>query len=485
MNRVDKFIDAELKEILEEREKKLPSKIITVSAGTTSSGLGDERNLREFLLADTIVEYFREKGKNVFFYLFDDSFDPLTHSKLKVGVKKDKELIKKFEKYYGTPIKLIPDPYKCHRSYSTHFQEQIIERFHNLGIFPTVIDAWSLYQNGQYDFAKEIIFKNYSNIPKILKEHFPKYTMRQIFWVLCPKCKKIDNTKILKVEKGQVLGQCDKCHKKIKASFKTIKGKFSWKIDSAIRWNLFKPDFEPYLDAYLDPVMGSYLITKVFSEEFFGGFSPEPIRIGKVHLDKEMSFSILPTCPRPVMDNLLLANRIRDIVISEKRVINAAKNTFIDGDLSYFDYVRIRLPYDINDFTTARLNDKNTISLINFGSEFSKKFLNKNLQPQIPSIEKLKEIEQKLKKLHIIPLINWIIEYKVDHSNSGHEKFLKALNMYLNNHKISRAELFPFIHRILSVEKSIPLSKLFFFSPIGFLHDFLTILLLDVERQRV
>ena len=67
MNRVDKFIDAELKEILEEREKKLPSKIITVSAGTTSSGVGDERNLREFLLADTIVKYLREKGRNVFF----------------------------------------------------------------------------------------------------------------------------------------------------------------------------------------------------------------------------------------------------------------------------------------------------------------------------------------------------------------------------------------------------------------------------------
>src|SRR3972149_11013991 len=214
MSRVEKFIDRKLKEILDKREKEVPYKIITVSAGTTSSGLGDERNLREFLLADTIVEYFREKGKNVFFYLFDDSFDPLTQPKLKVGVKKDGELIKKFEKYYGTPIKLIPDPYKCHSNYSAHFQEQILERFHNLGIFPTVIDAWSLYQNGQYDSAKEIIFKNYSNIPKILKKHFPNYTMKQIFWILCPHCKKIDNTKILKVEQGIVLARCDKCHKR-------------------------------------------------------------------------------------------------------------------------------------------------------------------------------------------------------------------------------------------------------------------------------
>ena len=171
-------------------------------------------------------------------------------------------------------------------------------------------------------------------------------------------------------------------------------------------------------------------------------------------------------------------------MISEKRVISAAKNTLIEGDLSYYDYVRIRLPYDTVDFATGRLNDENTISLINFGREFSKKFLNRNLQLQLPSAQKLKDIEQKLKKQHIIPLINWIIEYKLEHSNSGHDKFLKALNNYLSGHKISRPNLFPFIHQILSVEKSIPLSKLFFFSPIGFLHDFLTILSEDVRKNK-
>src|SRR3989338_9758726 len=139
----DKFISRELIDTLAEREKKVPYKIITVSAGTTSSGLGDERNLREFLLADTIVKYLKEKGKNVFFYLFDDSFDPLTYPKLKIGVNKDRELIKKFEKYYGTPIKLIPDPYECHNNYSIHFQEEIVTRLHNLEIFPTLIDVWS------------------------------------------------------------------------------------------------------------------------------------------------------------------------------------------------------------------------------------------------------------------------------------------------------------------------------------------------------
>lgn len=481
---IDKIIDKELIEVLEEREKKMPSKIITVSAGTTSSGLGDERNLREFLLADNIVKYFTKKGRNVFFYLFDDSFDPLTRPKLKVGVKKDKGLIKQFEKYYGTPVKLVPDPYKCHNNYSIHFQEEIMTRFHNLGIFPTVIDVWSLYQHGQYDPAKDIVFKNYSNIHKILKKHFPNYTMKHIFSPLCPKCNKIDNTRVMRVEKRQVLARCDSCRKTIKGSWREIKGKFSWKIDCAIRWNLLKPDFEPYLDSYLDPVVGSYLITKVLSKEFFGGYFPEAIKIGKANINRELSFSLLPACPRPVMDMLLLANRITDIVISEKRVISAAKNTLIEGDLSYYDYVRIRLPYDTIDFSTGKLNDEKTINLINFGREFSKKFLRKNLQPQLPSAQELKDIEPKLKKQHIIPLMNWIIEYKVEHSNSGHDKFLKALNKYLKDHKISRSELFPIIRKIVSVEESIPLSRLFFFSPIGFLHDFLAILLEDVERGR-
>jgi lysyl-tRNA synthetase class 1 len=480
---IDKIIDRELLKLLEEREKKVSSKIITVSAGTTSSGLGDERNLREFLLADNIANYFRKKGKNVFFYLFDDSFDPLTHPKLKVGVKKDGKLIKQFEKYYGTPVKLVPDPYRCHDNYSAHFQEEIISRFHNLGIFPTVIDVWSLYQHGQYDFAKEIVFKNYSKIHKVLKKHFPNYTMSQIFSVLCPKCNKIDNTRVMKVEEGQISAGCDRCHKKIKASWKEIKGKFSWKIDSAVKWNLFKPDFEPFLDAYLDPVVGSYLIAKVLSEEFFGGYFPEAITIGKINVDRNLSFSLLPTCPRPVMDMLFLTNRITDVVISEKRVIGAAKNTPIEGDLSYYDYVRIKLPYDNIDFATGKLNNEKAISLINFGREFSKKFLSRNLQPQLPSAQELEEVGKTLKKQHIIPLISWIIKYKAENSHLGHDKFLKALNKYLEEHKISRSELFPIIRKIILVEESIPLSRLFFFSPIGFLHDFLSILLKDVEKS--
>ena len=482
---IDKLINRELIEILKKREKRISSKIITVSAGTTSSGLGDERNLREFLLADNIVKYFRKKDKNVFFYLFDDSFDPLTYSKLKVGVKKDKELIKKFEKYYGIPVKLIPDPYKCHSNYSTHFQEEIITRLHNLEIFPTVIDVWSLYQHGNYDKAKEIVFTNYDKIHKVLNKHFPNYTMKQIFWPLCPKCSNIENTKVLKVEEGHILAKCGHCRKKIKTTWKEIRGKFSWKIDSAIKWNLFKPDFEPFLDAYLDPVVGSYLIAKVLSEEFFGGYFPEAIKIGKTNIDNQLSFSLLPTCPRPVMDTLFLANRITDIVISEKRVIGAAKNTLIEGDLSYYDYVRIRLPYDTVDFTIGKQNNGKTISLINFGREFSKKFLKRNLQPQLPSSYELKDIEQKLKKQHIIPLINWIIGYKVKHSHLGHDKFLKALNEYLKDHKISRTAVFPAIRQIVSVEERIPLSRLFFFSPIGFLHDFLAILSEDVGSQRI
>jgi len=80
----DKFINRELIETLEKREKRISSKIITVAAGTTSSGLGDERNLREFLLADNIVKYFREDSchlflkysSKIFFAIGTATFDP-------------------------------------------------------------------------------------------------------------------------------------------------------------------------------------------------------------------------------------------------------------------------------------------------------------------------------------------------------------------------------------------------------------------------
>src|SRR6266700_1241632 len=89
----------DLENLITNRISGLQRKFIAVGTGITSSHLGDERNIREFLIADDLVQNLRSKKYNVVFYLFDDSFDPLNFRQLRVAVNKDENLIKKFEKY--------------------------------------------------------------------------------------------------------------------------------------------------------------------------------------------------------------------------------------------------------------------------------------------------------------------------------------------------------------------------------------------------
>src|SRR3989338_5526317 len=202
------LIDKELKEKIDNRIKNIKTRSITIGTGITSSHLGDERNLREFVLADSIVQYLRSCNNNVVFLLFDDSYDPLNFRQLRVAVNKDEKLIKELEQYCGMPIKYIPDPFKCHDSYSSHFQAEILERFRDLNIFPNIIDSYSSYESGLYDFAKKIVFTQIDEIKTFLKKKFPSYNMKKIYWPLCPNCKKLDMAEIIKIQEKEIFVHC-------------------------------------------------------------------------------------------------------------------------------------------------------------------------------------------------------------------------------------------------------------------------------------
>lgn len=64
--------DKEIEKIISNRISTLSRKLIVVGTGITSSHLGDERNLHEFIAANSDVNRLRDRGINVKFYLFDD-----------------------------------------------------------------------------------------------------------------------------------------------------------------------------------------------------------------------------------------------------------------------------------------------------------------------------------------------------------------------------------------------------------------------------
>jgi len=472
------MLDEDLKKIIEERIKSNPPKIITVSCGLTSSHLGDERNLREFLLASEMVEYIKSLGQNVNFYLFNDSSDALNFAQLRVGVNKEEKLIKAFESECGKPIKLIKDPFECHLNYSDHFAADIMTRFHKLGIYPNLIDVWSLYSGKIFDEAKTKIFTNYNEIKEFLNKKFPGYHMKNVFWPLCKYCQKIDTTEIKKIIDGKVVYFCKDCKKRKTETFKGIKGKFGWKVDTAVKWSIFQPDFEPYSVAYLDPNMGSYYIAKAISEEFFNGAFPEPINIGSINFDRTLSYQLLPSLPEQVFKILFLESRKKDITISEKKIISASKKYMITSEMSYYDYVRMKLPYDVVEYESTRLD-----FLSNYGKMFSKRFLKQNLNPRLPDEAQLKNLlpEDKTK---IIKLIEWIILQKQKHMDHTHEEFLNGINKALKRFRIKREIIFPIIRDLISMEHGIPLSRIFYFMPQSFLFQLLVIIVSGKEKTK-
>ena len=68
--------------------------VVTIATGATCAYLGDERNLREFLIADETARHLRAAGHAVFSLLIDDSLDPLNFRQLRVAVDKDPALIR-------------------------------------------------------------------------------------------------------------------------------------------------------------------------------------------------------------------------------------------------------------------------------------------------------------------------------------------------------------------------------------------------------
>lgn len=480
---LNQFIDPEVEEILKKRAAATQSRPLVFATGITSSHLGDERNLREFFIADLIVKYARASGFNVMFLLFDDSYDPLTFRQLRVAVKKDAVLIKKFEKYCGMPIKLIPDPYKCHDNYSAHFIDGILDRFHNLSIYPNVIDTYSSYDSGLYDFAKKIAFTQIKTISVFLKKQFPNYTMKKIFWPVCETCKKMDEAKVEEIKDNKVVVYCKRCKVRHKSSFLDTRGKFSWKIDEAVKWNVFNCDFEPFSKAYLDPNVGSFIIAKKLSEEFFGGHHPEIIQYGQVFMDKNLSYTLLPSLPRGVFDQLFLTNRKKDITISKQKVIHAAKNFLVSKDLSFYDYVQVLLPYENLETMTANHGYSNHNANISHGNEFARNLLHKDAYPILPTDELLDALDSNCLQ-QISTLINWVTRHKSDHSDEIFKNFLIKFNDFLKSESISKATLFPIIRKLLSQEDGAPMSRIFYHIPNQFLYSITFLLEKSVTNKQ-
>lgn len=466
------ILDRDLTEAIDKYIADTKNKILVIGSGITSSHLGDERNLREYVLASEIVKYIQDKGKNVNFYLADDSFDPLLLNRLRIGVEKNDDLVEKFKKYLGIPIKLIPDPYSCHNNYSDHFQEKILDRFHKLSIYPTLFDIYDAYESGLYNKAKEIFLSNYEEVQRKLKKKFPKYSMKKIFWILCEKCNRLNDTDITSINNHSVVYKCNSCNYKGSYALLKTKGKFSWKIDHAIKWNLLKIDFEPFYKAYLDPDVGSYYIAKYISETFLDCHFPLIIEYGQLLMGKDFSSKLLASMPSGLLRTLLLENRKSDLIINRDKIISVTKNYEVKKGISYFDYVKKLLPNEILLDYKRPIEDQ---ELKSQGVVFSKFILGINLVPMLPNFhDYLKIGKNTFGKINA--LLNQTLTIKEKNPNIDYHKFKELLENFLLKNEIKKSVIFPKLRLLINQPEGIPIIKTLYYLPGQFIFGFLSVL---------
>lgn len=385
--------------------------LVTVAAGATCAYLGDERNLREFLVADETARWLRHKGHTVITFLIDDSMDALTHRQLRVGVSKDEGVLEEYKSWCGKPIGSLPDPFDCHESYAAHFEEELLARLHRLGCHPNLISTARLYQSGVYAPYVRIVLERYEEIQAFIHKHFPGYEMEKLFWPLCPYCGHLQGVALESVRAGTIHISCEHCRKSTSLAFDDAQGKLSWKLDCAARWVLFNIGAEPFSKSYLEPQTGSFVVAQTLSEHFFGGHKVLPLHYGLVKMENKFGGQLLQGLPPAVLRRLLVDNPAADFKITRDLIITTASRYEILDNLSYLDFTKQLLPLWM---ITPHALTAEQRDLVAHGLAFRQHFLKEDSFSPLPSRRHF-EAQRPEVLLALQDLLSEIIELRESH----------------------------------------------------------------------
>lgn len=439
-------------------------RVVTVATGTTCAYLGDERNLREFLVADEAVRLLRDAGHLVHFLLFDDSLDPLNFRQLRVGVEKDPEMIAKWEGECGKPISQIADPWGKHESYAAHFEEGFMARLARLGCHPTLISTAKLYEQGAYRPFVETTLLNYDEMICFLRAEFPNYNPQRLFNPICPQCGHIDSTQIL-LAGPETIFACSRCEKNFEESSDRIKGKLSWKLDCAAKWAMYNVDAEPFNLAYLEPREGSYVVARALGREFFGASPAMPIRYGLVTMPKEIGGKLLSSLPASSLRSMMVDRWRTELDITSERVRLEASRHEIAPGVSFADAVKQLVPSWLLKPENLTPEQREIVSA---GSSFAKHFqTNGGLEIRFPSRDLVANERPDLLAKSAL-FVNAIVRLRQD-AGLDYEAFDPGAKSLIDGLGDDAKAVTACVRRLAGQERGIPTRKLLFHLPADYL----------------
>jgi lysyl-tRNA synthetase class 1 len=164
------------------------------------------------------------------------------------------------EKYLGSPVSSIPDPFDCHESYGQHMSSLLLGALDECGIDYHYVSAKEVYEKGLLNDEIRVLLLNAQHVGEIVKEEVgqERYTEVLPYFAVCSKCGRIYTTRVSEFleKENKVLYSCEGmeikgrmlegCGHKGEANVLKGEGKLTWKSEFAARWKALDIRFEAY-----------------------------------------------------------------------------------------------------------------------------------------------------------------------------------------------------------------------------------------------
>jgi lysyl-tRNA synthetase class 1 len=250
-----------------------------IETGTSISGIPHVGNASDVIRGDAVRKAAVELGLKAELIWVADDGDPFR--KVPAGMESLRE-------YLGFPVKDIPDPQGCHKSFVEHFVEPFIENLARFGVKPIQYSGTELYRSGALKKEIKTAFRKKEDIVNILNE-FRDTPLPEDYvpWTpVCGGCGRMSTTRVTGLEKFKVDYVCESTeiaggeaagcgHEGVSHVLKG-EGKLPWRVEWAARWHHFKVTCEPFGKEHAT-VGGSYDTSKLISKQVFGWEPPVPV----------------------------------------------------------------------------------------------------------------------------------------------------------------------------------------------------------------
>lgn len=314
---------------------------ITLIGGITTAYPLGENELREFFILDKIESKLESRNVEAKFIILNDTYDRLTESQAKVLSKNGLD----YQDNIGEAINRIQCPCSDHQDLAQHFQEVLKRKLQEFNIEIETKRSEDWQKDELYERKAKEILEEHDKLKKYLESEYELNYERGLFHPICVSCDNIKNTRFEGFNGSSVQGFCEECEKSFSSGI--CSGKFTWKVECALRWYINNVDFEPFMRNYLSKPSGSFLVTSDVIERVFDEEPPFALKFSYLPFNKK-----IPKPSRIVPEELFCELMIGDIHednISEERLVKLASDYSYPSGIRFLDASRILSFLDLDD----------------------------------------------------------------------------------------------------------------------------------------